>query len=147
MSNACGYFKFKFPVTRLKILKRFFKKHFGQCQFISHWSSNRNNVIILVACFLEVDAFISWDNLLNCYLVKILEKHSLQTSEKTFVSQAIINQTNNSLSMVWLFFILLGKLSMIACFQKQPPRGVPRKRCSENMQQIYGNTHAEVRFQ
>ena len=21
--------------------------------------------------------------------------------------------------------------------QKQPPRGVPRKRCSENMQQIY----------
>ena len=25
-------------------------------------------------------------------------------------------------------------------FQKQPPRGVPRKRCSENMQQIYRRT-------
>ena len=25
-------------------------------------------------------------------------------------------------------------------FQKQPPRGVIRKRCSENMQQIYGRT-------
>ena len=24
--------------------------------------------------------------------------------------------------------------------QKQPPRGVPRKRCSENMQQIYRRT-------
>ena len=24
--------------------------------------------------------------------------------------------------------------------QKQPPRSVPRKRCSENMQQIYGRT-------
>ena len=24
--------------------------------------------------------------------------------------------------------------------QKQPPRGVPRERCSENMQQIYGKT-------
>ena len=24
--------------------------------------------------------------------------------------------------------------------QKQPPRGVPRKRCSENMQQIYRGT-------
>ena len=25
-------------------------------------------------------------------------------------------------------------------FQKQPPRGVPGKRCSENMQQIYRRT-------
>ena len=25
--------------------------------------------------------------------------------------------------------------------QKQPPRGVPRQRCSENMQQIYRRTH------
>ena len=25
-------------------------------------------------------------------------------------------------------------------FQKQPPRGVPRKRCSENMQQVYKRT-------
>ena len=25
-------------------------------------------------------------------------------------------------------------------FQKQPPRGIPRKRCSENMQQIYKRT-------
>ena len=25
-------------------------------------------------------------------------------------------------------------------FQKQSPRGVPRKRCSENMQQIYRRT-------
>ena len=36
-------------------------------------------------------------------------------------------------------------------FQKLPPRGVPRKRCSENMQQFYRNlqksTHAEVWFQ
>ena len=26
------------------------------------------------------------------------------------------------------------------CIQKQPPRGVPRKRCSENMKQIYRRT-------
>ena len=26
------------------------------------------------------------------------------------------------------------------CNQKQPPKGVPRKRCSENMQQIYRRT-------
>ena len=25
-------------------------------------------------------------------------------------------------------------------FQKQPPRGIPRKRCSENMQQFYRRT-------
>ena len=25
--------------------------------------------------------------------------------------------------------------------QKQPPRGVPRKRCYENMQEIYSRTH------
>ena len=31
--------------------------------------------------------------------------------------------------------------------QKQPPRGVPRKGCSEIMQKIYRkNTHAEVHF-
>ena len=26
-------------------------------------------------------------------------------------------------------------------YQQQPPRGVPRNRCSENMQQIYRRTH------
>ena len=31
--------------------------------------------------------------------------------------------------------------------QRQPPRGVPRKRCSENMQQIYRRTPVQVRFQ
>ena len=29
---------------------------------------------------------------------------------------------------------------LIGIFQKQPPRGAPRKRCSENMQQIYRRT-------
>ena len=30
--------------------------------------------------------------------------------------------------------------SKMDSIQKQPPRGVPRKRCSENMQQIYRRT-------
>ena len=36
----------------------------------------------------------------------------------------------------------LKNLSVAASTQKQPPRGVPRKGCSENTQQ----THAEVRL-
>ena len=32
------------------------------------------------------------------------------------------------------------KYSPFKYIQKQPPRGVPRKRCSENMQQIYRRT-------
>ena len=39
-------------------------------------------------------------------------------------------------------------ISTYECFmQKQPPRGVLKKRCSENMQKIYNlqkNTHAEL---
>ena len=31
----------------------------------------------------------------------------------------------------------------LVCTPEQPPREVPRKRCSENLQ----NTHAEVRYQ
>ena len=31
-------------------------------------------------------------------------------------------------------------MSQMVLVQKQPPRGVPRKRCSENMQQIYRRT-------
>ena len=43
----------------------------------------------------------------------------------------------------WVFLLIsaLGKPLFYANFpQKQPPRGVPRKRCSENMQQIYSRT-------
>ena len=43
----------------------------------------------------------------------------------------------------WVFLLIstLGKPLFYANFpQKQPPRGVPRKRCSENMQQIYRRT-------
>ena len=29
---------------------------------------------------------------------------------------------------------------VFSCFQKQPPRGVPRKRCSKNMHEIYRRT-------
>ena len=32
------------------------------------------------------------------------------------------------------------KKTRIKHLQKQPPRGAPRKRCSENMQQIYRGT-------
>ena len=36
----------------------------------------------------------------------------------------------------------------IVQFQKQPPRGVPRERYTENMQtDLQDNTHAEVLFQ
>ena len=43
----------------------------------------------------------------------------------------------------WVFLLIsaLGKPLFYANFpQKQPARGVPRKRCSENMQQIYRRT-------
>ena len=33
-----------------------------------------------------------------------------------------------------------GEQTVISLRQKQPPRGVPWKRCSENMQQIYRRT-------
>ena len=36
--------------------------------------------------------------------------------------------------------ILVNDGKYIYCLQKQPPRGVHRKRCSENMQQIYRRT-------
>ena len=38
------------------------------------------------------------------------------------------------------YFSYLWNLSRYMCIQKQPPRGVPRKRCCENMQQIYRRT-------
>ena len=34
----------------------------------------------------------------------------------------------------------MQQFSQLYYVQKQPPRGVPRKRCSENMQQIYRRT-------
>ena len=38
-------------------------------------------------------------------------------------------------------FIYLGHLSWIFIYvQKQPPRGIPRTKCSENMQQFYWRT-------
>ena len=39
--------------------------------------------------------------------------------------------------------IFLTKFYINVCWKlvkKQPPRGIPRKRCSENMQQIYRRT-------
>ena len=35
---------------------------------------------------------------------------------------------------------LITLLTRASSCQKQPPRGVPRERCSENMQQIYRRT-------
>ena len=51
------------------------------------------------------------------------------TSREPFIN-IVINQLKNGFNVrqVWLVF------------QKQPPRGVLSKRCSENMQQIYGRT-------
>ena len=40
-----------------------------------------------------------------------------------------------------LYFICLKFNPQYCYLQKQPSRGVPRKRCSENMQQIYMRTH------
>ena len=40
----------------------------------------------------------------------------------------------------------MTKLTVCLYFQKQPFRGVLRKRRSENMEQIYRKTYAEVRF-
>ena len=36
--------------------------------------------------------------------------------------------------------LMANEFSLIINVQKQPPRGVPRKGCSENMQQIYKRT-------
>ena len=33
---------------------------------------------------------------------------------------------------------------ILCCHQKQPPKGVPRERCSENMQQIYKSCFANL---
>ena len=46
----------------------------------------------------------------------------------------VFNQTFVILAPFRLFTIVMY-------FQKQPPKGVPRKRCSENMQQFYRRTH------
>ena len=40
-----------------------------------------------------------------------------------------------------LYFICLKFNPQYCYLQKQPSRGVPRRRCSENMQQIYMRTH------
>ena len=47
-----------------------------------------------------------------------------------------------------LTLIIFTVMTNAVNHQKQPSRGVPRKKCSENMQQIYKRkTHAEVRLQ
>ena len=46
-----------------------------------------------------------------------------------------------------LTLIIFTVITNAANHQKQPSRDVPRKKCSENMQQIYKRkTHAEVRL-
>ena len=51
------------------------------------------------------------------------------------------------MKVVFVFEMICFKVKVLEtfkiasdCHQKQPPRGVPRKRCSENMQQIYRRT-------
>ena len=69
--------------------------------------------------------------------------------KKTFSQKQ--NQTNHSKTQLYVsclfmmfFIILLFSISLLhfrrhlpCIIQKQPPSGVPRKRCSENIQQIY----------
>ena len=50
-------------------------------------------------------------------------------------------------STIELTLIIFTVITNAANHQKQPSRGVPRKKCSENMQQIYKRkTHAEVQL-
>ena len=65
-----------------------------------------------------------------------------------FLDKALISVIKNSLLvliscvMLLILFseIFAWVLSLVVIFQKQPSRGVLKKRCSENMQQIYRRT-------
>ena len=59
-------------------------------------------------------------------------------ARKSYLSILLFQNSINLKGAKW-------KKAMIKDLQKQPPRGVPRKRCSENMQQnLQENTHAEM---
>ena len=53
---------------------------------------------------------------------------------------------NLTLLLVVTVVPYMTQLTVCLYFQKQPFRGVLRKRCSENVEQTYRKTHAEVRF-
>ena len=46
----------------------------------------------------------------------------------------------NLLELMHVGYKFLAIIDLDSYIQKQPPKGVPRKRCSENMQQIYRRT-------
>ena len=55
--------------------------------------------------------------------------------------ESTIPLTATSVSLNWFSGLcIVTFLLLFGSFQKQPPRGAPRKRCSENIQQIYRRT-------
>ena len=70
-----------------------------------------------------------------------------------FVVELLYHQTSSLLqltvsvnNLIYIFYQCLHQWFLTRNFQKQPLRGVPRKRCSENMQQIYFVTLLKSHF-
>ena len=94
--------------------------------------------VCIYVCIMYIYVYIYFVHLYICILQYIID---LKTDTLIYF-QYILNQVN----MYLLFFIVLFCGNQILTYlltseiQKQPFRGVLRKKCSENMQQIYNRT-------
>ena len=69
------------------------------------------------------------------YLISLIPKR-----EQTFNTRSKHLPTYNCRTDSFKYLFFPCTLNDWSNLQKQPPRGVPRKRCSENMQQTYRRT-------
>ena len=65
-------------------------------------------------------------------------KKRIQLGKTLYRFADFINR--NYITLILKTMILTALVNSVTDMQKQPPGGVPRKRCSENMQQIYRRT-------
>ena len=70
------------------------------------------------------------------------EEERQKRKKKKNSNKSLRNLCSVTLQVVGWLFTSDYTIIIVSCYevQKQPPRGVPRKRCSENMQQIYRRT-------
>ena len=92
------------------------------------------SIIKLWICIIKFSCFFLYNSATKRYWATFTCYCCIHYSWQSFVYKAFVTSRLDFWKSIYS-----------CCYQKQQPRGVPRKRCSENMQQIYRRTQIVLR--